>query len=74
MTEATRAWGIVCQYLGQETFIFGTVFVPVRAPQHELETEALRALDAVFPTRPKVLNYRPGMLVFVDEAGSRPPP
>lgn len=69
-----RAWCAVYQWPGRKKFLFGTAWLRHDAPMHEVEAEVARefakAWGEILPDgweQPKLLDLRPGMLVFVPE-------
>lgn len=75
MTSATangRAWVAECKWKSaKEAFWFGTVYVRIGAPHHEIEAAVFAALAFILPPlidRPDIIELKPGSLVFLPEA------
>lgn len=75
MTEiAMRPWCARFQWPGKKPFLVGTVFLPRKTMQHELEAALQAAFDEewgeILPDhfeRPKLIALLPGAIFFVPE-------
>ena len=62
--QGQQAWVVRCQYPEKQPFIFGSVWVDAKAGHFELDTAANAAMDEILPTRPKIIGFLPGQIVF----------
>ena len=67
MTAAQQSWCVVCRYPTKREFVFGTIFVPIGEHFHRREEIARNALDEIFPSRPKIVGYQQGQILFHPE-------
>lgn len=68
-SQSSRPWCAVIQYPGLNPMIFGTAVLPTDARLDEVEAEIVALAQTCFPDGWKLIDLRPGALIFHPEEG-----